>query len=333
MMENMGIRLSIVVPVFRVEGFLRKCIESFVGQMNKGVELILVDDGSDDKCPIICDEYAFLKENIKVIHKKNGGLVSAVKAGIMESRGEYIGFCDGDDYVDDSYIKSILDIINKYNADIILFDFYRVIYGTDIKNVEGSVLIPRGLSSGEGCIDVRGRYMERGGISPCRWNKVIKKELVDRIMELYNERVRIGEDIVFTAPLIYSMRSVYYIDKPLIYYNINPNSMTQSFNKNYLKDYNLIYEILSRFFKSDKAFLSHIYYVNMRTLVNSVSKSDMKRKAPYLKAVFSDDEIKERLKHLDTSRLPFGDRVFYAFMKSNKPSVLLLMASVYRKVK
>jgi glycosyltransferase involved in cell wall biosynthesis len=301
--------------------------------MSKDVELILVDDGSDDKCPIICDEYAFYKENIKVIHKKNGGLVSAVKAGIIESRGEYIGFCDGDDYVDALYIKSILDIINKYNTDIILFDFYRVIYGTDIKNVEESVLIPQGLSNGEGCIDIRNRYMERGGISPCRWNKVIKRELVDRIMELYDDRINIGEDIVFTAPLIYSMRSVYYIDKPLIYYNINPDSMTQSFNKNYLKDYNLIYEILSQFFKSDKAFLSHIYYVNMRTLVNSVSKSNMKRKASYLKAVFSDDEIRERLKYLDTSRLPFGDRVFYTFMKSNKPSVLLLMASVYRKVK
>ncbi len=333
MSKNNGVMLSIVVPVFRVEGFLRKCIESVSCQMKDNVELILIDDGSDDNCPLICDEYASHSQNIKVVHKENGGLVSAVRAGINEARGKYIGFCDGDDYVADTYIKSVLDVISKHNADIIIFDFYRIIYGTNIKNVEGSVLIPSGFSNGEKCIDIREKYMERGGISPCRWNKVIKKELVNNVMQLYDERVKIGEDIVFTAPLIYSMRSVYYIDKPLIYYNINSGSMTQSFNENYLKDYNLIFDILSQFFKHDKAFLSHIYYINMRTLVNGVSKSNMRKKAEYLKVIFSNDEIKNRLRGLDTSRLSFADRIFYTFMKINTPSVLLLMAFVYRKIK
>ena len=333
MIKENSTRLSIIVPIFRVERFLKKCIEALIEQINKGVEIILVDDGSDDKCPYICDEYAAICKNIKVIHKKNGGLVSAVRAGINEAEGEYIGFCDGDDYVNGNYVKSVLDTIKKYNADVILFDYYRIICGTETKKVEECVLIPKGFSNGEGCIDLRNRYMERGGISPCRWNKVIKRELISRVMELYDERVKIGEDIVFTAPLIYSMRSAYYIDKPLIYYNVNPESMTQTFNEGYLKDYNLIFDILSRFFKHDKAFLSHIYYVNMRTLVNCVSKSHMKNKAPYLKAVFSNNEIRDRLKCLNTSRLSVADRVFFKFMKLNVPSVLLLMASVYRKTK
>ena len=90
---------SIIVAIYKVEKYLSQCIESILAQSYKNFELILVDDGSPDNCPVICDEYAKTDSRIKVVHKNNGGLVSARKAGIEIASGEYICFVDGDDFV------------------------------------------------------------------------------------------------------------------------------------------------------------------------------------------------------------------------------------------
>ena len=95
-MENP--KVSILVPIYNVEKYLPRCIESVLSQDFRDYELILVDDGSPDQCPQICDEYAKKDSRIKVVHKQNGGLVSARLAGFMEARGEYLVFLDSDDY-------------------------------------------------------------------------------------------------------------------------------------------------------------------------------------------------------------------------------------------
>ena len=109
--------LSIIVPVYKVENYLIKCVESLingVGEKNlKKVEIILVDDGSPDKCPKICDQLSEKYECVKAIHKENGGVSSARNAGIKEAKADYITFCDSDDFVSDDFIK-IFDYINKY---------------------------------------------------------------------------------------------------------------------------------------------------------------------------------------------------------------------------
>ena len=92
--------ISIIVPIYRCEAFLRRCIESIIAQTYKNIEIILVDDGSDDHSGSICDEYSKLDERIKVVHKNNGGLSSARNVGLREATGEYVGFVDGDDYIE-----------------------------------------------------------------------------------------------------------------------------------------------------------------------------------------------------------------------------------------
>ena len=110
--------VSIIVPVFKVEPYLRRCLDSIVNQTYRNTEIILVDDGSPDGCPQICDEYAAKDNRIVVIHKENGGLSDARNAGINICRGEYISFVDGDDWIDSTYIEILLDLIQKENADI-----------------------------------------------------------------------------------------------------------------------------------------------------------------------------------------------------------------------
>ena len=108
--------ISVIVPIYNVEKYLTKCIESIINQTYKNLEIILVDDGSPDKSPIICDEYAKKDNRIKVIHKKNGGLSDARNYGMSLATGEYISFIDSDDYVTDDYIMTLYSLIENMSV-------------------------------------------------------------------------------------------------------------------------------------------------------------------------------------------------------------------------
>ena len=109
--------ISVIVPVYKVKKYLDECISSIVNQTYYNIEIILVDDGSPDLCPTLCDEWAIIDKRIKVIHKKNGGLSDARNAGIEVSTGEYIGFVDSDDYIEPQMYEKMLAAMQKQNAD------------------------------------------------------------------------------------------------------------------------------------------------------------------------------------------------------------------------
>ena len=118
--------ISIIVPVYKVEPYLNKCVDSIINQTYKNIEIILVDDGSPDNCGKICDDYTKKDSRIKVIHKKNGGLSDARNYGIEASIGDYIMFVDSDDYISANMCEILLKTAKKYNADIINCNFEEV---------------------------------------------------------------------------------------------------------------------------------------------------------------------------------------------------------------
>ena len=119
-------KVSIVVPIYNVEKYLEQCIDSIINQTLKDIEIILVDDGSPDNCPQICDDYAKKDSRIKVVHKKNGGLSSARNAGIEVATGDYIGFVDSDDYIELDMYEKMYSIAIENNVDFVMSDYYRV---------------------------------------------------------------------------------------------------------------------------------------------------------------------------------------------------------------
>ena len=112
-------KVSVVVPIYNVENYLEKCIKSLISQSLTDLEIILVDDGSTDSSSVICDKYSILDSRIVVIHKKNGGLVSARKTGLKIAKGDYIGFVDGDDYIDERMYEDLLSYISKNGVDVV----------------------------------------------------------------------------------------------------------------------------------------------------------------------------------------------------------------------
>ena len=111
-------KISVVVPVYNVEEYLDQCVESLVGQTYKNLEVILVDDGSPDNCPAMCDEWAERDNRIKVIHKENGGVSSARNAALDIASGDYIGFVDSDDWIEPDMYEILIKNAKKYDADI-----------------------------------------------------------------------------------------------------------------------------------------------------------------------------------------------------------------------
>ena len=124
--------ISIIIPVYKVEKYLEKCIKSVLDQTYKNLQIILVDDGSPDNCGNICDNYAKIDNRIEVIHKENGGLSDARNVGLKKARGKYIGFVDSDDYVSNEMFENMYNTLVNNNADVSICNFYTVI---DNKNI------------------------------------------------------------------------------------------------------------------------------------------------------------------------------------------------------
>ena len=115
--------ISVIVPIYKVERFLSACVNSIINQTYSNLEIILVDDGSPDKCPEMCDGYVKLDNRINVIHQENGGLSAARNAGIDFSHGDFLTFIDSDDFVVNNYIELLYDELLKFNADISIAAF------------------------------------------------------------------------------------------------------------------------------------------------------------------------------------------------------------------
>lgn len=124
-------KISVIVPIYNVEKYLNKCIDSIVNQTYKNLEIILIDDGSTDGSGDICDEYAGRDMRIKVFHQENKGVVAARKVGIKNATGEYIGFVDGDDYIDSNMFAELYHLINKKEADIVSSGWKREYRGSE----------------------------------------------------------------------------------------------------------------------------------------------------------------------------------------------------------
>jgi glycosyltransferase involved in cell wall biosynthesis len=215
------VSLSIIVPIYNVEKYLEKCIKTILSQTYKDFELILVDDGSPDKCGIICDEYLKLDNRIRVVHKKNGGLSSARNAGLKIATGEYVAFVDSDDWIEKNMYKKLYREAKKNNGDIVQCKFLKVNeeYTQINNNKIGNINIINNLEA------LNNLYNERYIETVVTWNKIYRRCLFDNI--IFPEG-KIHEDEFTTHKLLYKANKVVLIDEELYYYRQTPNSIMNS---------------------------------------------------------------------------------------------------------
>lgn len=219
MIENPTI--SIIVPVYKAELYLSRCIDSILSQTFQDWECILVDDGSTDNSGSICDEYAMRDSRFRVIHKENGGVSSARQAGLDFAKGIYVIHADPDDYIDSYMFESLISYQKETDAELIIFDFYKIISNRKQTVVQR----PHSLDNKQVLSDIID-----GHIYASCWNKLIKRSLIIKYGVKFPKDINLGEDKCFWVDLLRNSIKISYLPKPLYYYDvtINNNSIVRT---------------------------------------------------------------------------------------------------------
>lgn len=221
-------RFSIIVPIYNVEQYLPEMLESADRQFYRDFELVLVDDGSTDGCPALCDEYADTHSGTVVVHKPNGGLISARREGLKAASGEYIIFCDADDLLHDDTLESINTVIEDHGSDLVIYN--ADIFDGDTRQAFFEHELPEGPVACKSAIYDK-LFLSHSLNSMCM--KAMHRSIIDIDTDysmFYS--CTVAEDLLQSVPVVKNARSVYYLDKALYDYRIS-SGMTHKCNPDY----------------------------------------------------------------------------------------------------
>ena len=222
--------ISVIVPIYNNEKYLKKCIESIIKQTYIDTEIILIDDGSTDGSRYICDKYAVSDNRIRVIHKQNEGLVKARKTGLSNVKGEYIAYVDGDDWIEQNMLMRLYETLIAQSVDIVMYGRFEDTGDTSREVFHG---FGQGRYNKEALIDqiyprmiVNGGFFE-WGLFPGVWDKLWKRDaLFDYQMDV-DDRLSMGEDAVCTYPAILNADSIYILHECFYHYRQTRSSMVK----------------------------------------------------------------------------------------------------------
>lgn len=242
-------KVSIIVPIYNVEKYLDRCMQTLINQTLKDIEIIMVDDGSPDNCPQMCDNYAKRDNRIKVIHKKNGGLSDARNAGLNIATGEYVAFIDSDDFTSLNAYENLYNVAQNGDYDIVYagfvrhnekgniikcFTFNKEYIGTNIINFLSEMLYHGRPKNDEEeiCMSV--------------WNAIYRKRIIDdNNIKFMSERVFLSEDILFHSDILPCCKRIRCIPNHFYNYCYNGTSLTHSFNPKKIDAAINLYEAIS----------------------------------------------------------------------------------------
>lgn len=218
----MNNKLSVVVPIYKVEKYLSRCIESILNQTYKNIELILIDDGSPDNCGKICDEYAKKDHRVRVIHKTNGGLSSARNAGLEIATGDFIGFVDSDDWIEPTMYETLIKNAINYNAEISVGGVVDLLeLGEEYKQTKTTF---NGSIRTE-CLDKKDAMKKFFLESWSAWDKIYRRDIH---IDLRFPEGKINEDEAIAIRLLDRCEKIVYTNEVFYNYISRPNSITTS---------------------------------------------------------------------------------------------------------
>mgnify|MGYP002626230081 CR=1 FL=1 len=246
--------ISVLVTVYNVEKYLNKCVESIINQTYKNLEIILIDDGSTDSSPKICDEYAQKDSRIKVIHKKNAGVFAAKNSALDISTGDFIGFVDSDDYIKPEMYSRLYELLNNNNADMVICGFF------DINEDGSTVNCYEGVSDPDKYInpdkqELISQYeafkrMDKPIALVVTWSKLYKAEIFKNFRF---EGGLIHEDTLALHRIINECQRIFFTPEKLYFHVNRAGSLTNEINKYFNSRH--FYEITQIFSKRHKFFL------------------------------------------------------------------------------
>lgn len=244
--------ISIIVPIYKVEPYLRQCLDSIVNQTYTNLEIILVDDGSPDGCPAICDEYAAKDNRIVVIHKENGGLSSARNTGLNIANGEWIFFVDSDDWISEKCLSLFIEVIQKDHFDVVIADHQE----TNKEKQQHILASETSLFSND---DIANSYMHTQ-YPPCAWNKLYNAAFLKENKIKFKEKL-LYEDQLWCCDWTFKANKIHFLKYCTYFYRIREDSIMSSSsitinkrNDSWLFIINTIFKTYHKRFSSTKLF-------------------------------------------------------------------------------
>ena len=333
--------VSIIIPVYKVEAFLSRCVESALSQTYKNIEIILVDDGSPDKCPQICDEYAKKYPQIKVVHKQNGGLSSARNAGMKVATGEYILFIDSDDWIDPETVTELVAIAEREKVDFVRS---RAKYANWPNHEDGAV-----CDFGIETMIHTGRYsremIEKEILPICiatsqitfgpivsSWGTLYRRSILTDNKLTFYEDVKYSEDCIFNAKVLMVCDSFYYLNEPQYYnYYYNNTSITKSFRADRWESNKTLIKRFEEDFGEETQFdiPQQLWRKRLFCVLNGLSErhhlDSYSAKRKYCKEICNDRITKEAMQHLDGLDISWKLRIVLWLIKFRLSSALALI--------
>ena len=323
-------KVSIIVPIYNVEKYLNRCIQSLLGQTLKEIEIILVDDGSPDKCPSMCEEYAKVDSRIKVIHKQNEGLGLARNSGLEIATGEYVAFVDSDDYVELTMYEDLFHEAMTSNADVVFAGFKTETQPGIWK--DSNEVLQRMEWNGE---EVKEFMLDMIACAPyvklerkyqmSVWHSIYRSSVIqNNNLRFPSEREVVSEDIPFQVDFLQCIKKVVYLPKSYYYYCLNGTSLTASFKPEKFVKYKTLFELLSEKVGGGKQQerVDRFFIGYSRSHLTHLIQSKIPNKRDWLKTDLNDDIWRILSLRYSPSKLSIYSRIFY-YLIIKKRSILL----------
>lgn len=323
--------ISVIMPVYNVEAYVEKCVYSILKQTYQDFELIIIDDGSTDTSGKICDGLKERDIRIKVIHKNNGGLMSAWITGFYESKGQFIFFVDSDDWVDDNILEKMTSMIEKNpDTDLVVCDCKR-----ELKN---ETQVYKMFQYQENVYDYKkiqeeiyntiinnGGFQTRG-IQVNRWGKLIKRELLSKNIKYCDTKISYGEDFNIMLPVFLDCRKICFVDETYYHYRYNGQSILGKYNNRMYFQVELLYRILFQVIKDKnceflRAQLLADYLSSIVLCVKNEIKSEKTIRAIIieLQKFRKANYLKESIKTTNYSSYSLPNRTIISMLKKKSP--------------
>lgn len=299
--------ISVVVPVYRVEQYLDQCMQSILKQTYPNLEIILVDDGSPDRCGEWCDKYQKNDVRVQVIHQKNGGLSKARNAGIERATGDYITFVDSDDYIHPKMYEILLSQMKRLDAEVGICDYLEVsdtetrMFRAEVKDEDALLFTKKEAKNGYYIYEKKARFV-------VAWNKLYKRELFDKVR--YPEG-KVHEDTYTTYKALYKAKGIAWVNKPLYYYRIRNSSITgKGFCAERLHILEALQEQMAFYRKKKEYYLWGVVFTDYRDYVRAFQK-EIKSSDPGKRISLEKywKYLKRNLRHMNQMELSMKKRV------------------------
>lgn len=326
-------KISIIVPIYNVEKYLDRCMQSLLNQTLKDIEIIMVDDGSPDSCPKLCDEYARKDQRVKVIHKENGGLGYARNSGLDVATGNFVAFVDSDDFVEKLMYERLYNAAVKENADVAYCNHFIFLTATgSVENpyapfekdttfrgaeVVDEVMMNMIASAPEAATE-RKYYMSV-------WRGIFRRSVIGDL-RFESERDYLSEDILFQVALLQRVSAVTFVRNRLYYYRKNEISLTHAYRKDRVEKSIALYERLKKVVRNVAAkspdkwnirLMKLLYGYFRFSLLSNISAAEAKKrdlKADFIKSCNYLESIGFYTKY-PISRLPLKHKLILFFFK------------------